>query len=148
MYIHRMHGTMRNILFVCVENACRSQMAEAWARHLGRERVRVWSAGSRPARTVDPYARLVMRERGIDLGEAAPKGFDALPETVWDAVVTMGCGEECPWIPARLHVRWEIPDPKGHPIEVFRRVRDEIERRVRELLEMFDSARAEEHPAL
>jgi arsenate reductase len=148
MYIPRMDGTMWNIVFVCVENACRSQMAEAWARHLGHGRVRAWSAGSRPAKTVDPFVRLVMRERGIDLGEAAPKGFDALPETVWDAVVTMGCGEECPWIPARLHVRWEIPDPRGRSLDVFREVRDEIERRVRELLEILESARAEEQPAL
>lgn len=139
---------MWNIVFVCVENACRSQMAEAWARHLGHGRVRAWSAGSRPAKTVDPLVRLVMRERGIDLGEAAPKGFDALPETVWDAVVTMGCGEECPWIPARLHVQWEIPDPRGRSLDVFREVRDEIERRVRELLEILESARAEEQPAL
>lgn len=148
MYIPRVYGTMWNILFVCVENACRSQMAEAWARHLGQGRVRAWSAGSHPAKTINPYVRLVMRERGIELRGAAPKGFDVLPEMVWDAVVTMGCGEECPWIPARIHVRWEIPDPKGRSIEVFRRVRDEIEHRVRELLEMLDSAQAEEQPAL
>ncbi len=131
---------MKNILFVCVENACRSQMAEAWARHLGQGHVRVWSAGSRPAKEVNPYARLVMHERGIELTEASPKGFEALPEVTWDIVVTMGCGDECPWIPARRRVQWDIPDPKGQSLEVFRRIRDEIERRTRELLEMLDSA--------
>jgi protein-tyrosine-phosphatase len=130
---------VKNILFVCVENACRSQMAEAWARHLGRGRVRAWSAGSRPAREVNPQARRVMRERGIELAEATPKGFDALPDLTWDVVVTMGCGDACPRIPARRHVAWDIPDPSGQPPEVFRRVRDEIERRVRELLHALDS---------
>jgi len=115
-------------------------MAEAWARHLGRRRVRAWSAGSRPSGEVNPLARQVMRERGIDLTEAVSKGFEALPEVTWDVVVTMGCGDRCPWLPARARVNWDIPDPKGQPIEVFRRVRDEIERRVRELLEALDSA--------
>ncbi len=131
---------MKHIVFVCVENSCRSQMAEAWARHLGRGRVRAWSAGSRPSGEVNPLARQVMRERGIDLTEAVSKGFEALPEVTWDVVVTMGCGDQCPWLPARARVQWDIPDPKGQPIEVFRRVRDEIERRVRELLEALDSA--------
>lgn len=131
---------MKHIVFVCVENSCRSQMAEAWARHLGRGRVRAWSAGSRPSGEVNPLARQVMRERGIDLTEAVSKGFEALPEVTWDVVVTMGCGDQCPWLPARARVNWDIPDPKGQPIEVFRRVRDEIERRVRELLEALDSA--------
>lgn len=115
-------------------------MAEAWARHLGRGRVRAWSAGSRPSGEVNPLARQVMRERGIDLTEAVSKGFEALPEVTWDVVVTMGCGDQCPWLPARARVQWDIPDPKGQPIEVFRQVRDEIERRVRELLEALDSA--------
>lgn len=115
-------------------------MAEAWARHLGRGRVRAWSAGSRPSGEVNPLARQVMRERGIDLAEAVSKGFEALPEVTWDVVVTLGCGDRCPWLPARAHVQWDLPDPKGQPIEVFRRVRDEIECRVRELLEALDSA--------
>ena len=131
---------MKNVLFVCVENACRSPMAEAWARHLGQGRVRAWSAGSRPSSEVNPHARLVMRERGIELAEAMPKGFEALPDLTWDVVVTMGCGDECPWIPARRRVQWDIPDPKGRSLEIFRQVRDQIERCVRELLETLDSA--------
>jgi protein-tyrosine-phosphatase len=130
---------MKTILFACVENACRSPMAEAWARYLGGERVSAWSAGSHPSAEVNPQARLVMRERGIELADATPKRFEALPELTWDVVVTMGCGDECPWIPARRHVAWGIPDPKGQSLEVFRQVRGEIERRVRELLKTLDS---------
>lgn len=130
---------MKNILFVCVENACRSQMAEAWARSLGGERVRAYSAGSRPGEDVHPLAREVMRERGLDLSGHAPKGLQDLPDVLWDVVVTMGCGDECPAVPARVRLSWDIPDPKGQSIEAFRRVRDEIERRVRELVDSLNT---------
>lgn len=92
---------MKNVLFVCIENACRSQMAEAWARHLGRGRLNAFSAGSRPAGRVNPRAIEVMKERGLDLNGQQSKGFDALPALTWDYVITMGCGDECPFVPAR-----------------------------------------------
>jgi len=126
---------MKNILFVCVENACRSQMAEGWACYLGRGRVNAFSAGSRPSGKVDERAISVMNERGVDLSAHTSKGFDALPDLTWDYVITMGCGDECPFVPARARMDWEILDPKGKSIDIFRSVRDEIERRVKELLD-------------
>jgi protein-tyrosine-phosphatase len=125
---------MKNILFVCIENSCRSQMAEGWARHLGRDQVNIFSAGSRPSGQINEGAAAVMSERGIELANQASKGFDALPDLSWDYLITMGCGDQCPFLPARTRIDWDIPDPKGRPIEFFREVRDEIERRVRELL--------------
>lgn len=129
---------MKNILFVCIENSCRSQMAEGWARHLGRERVKAFSAGSRPSGKVNEGAIAVMKERGIDLSGQASKGFDGLPELAWDYVITMGCGDACPFVPARARMDWDIPDPKDKPIEFFRLVRDEIERRVAQLLDQLE----------
>jgi len=126
---------MKNILFVCIENSCRSQMAEGWAHHLGRGRVNAFSAGSRPSGKVNEGAITVMKERGIELSDQASKGFDALPDLTWDYVITMGGGDECPFVPARTRIDWDIPDPKGKPIEFFRHVRDEIERRVKQLLD-------------
>jgi protein-tyrosine-phosphatase len=126
---------MKNILFVCVENSCRSQMAEGWARHLGHGRGNVFSAGSRPSGKVNDDAITVMRERGIDLSAQTSKGFDALPDLTWDYVITMGCGDECPFVPALVRLDWDLSDPKGKPLEFFREVRDEIEHRVRQLLD-------------
>jgi protein-tyrosine-phosphatase len=126
---------MKNILFVCIENSCRSQMAEGWAGQLGRGRVNAFSAGSRPSGTVNEGAITVMKERGVDLSGHTSKGFDALPDLTWDYVITMGCGDECPFVPARARMDWDIPDPKDQPIEFFRTVRDEIERRVMHLLD-------------
>lgn len=122
------------LLFVCVENSCRSQMAEGFARALGAGRVEAWSAGSRPSGTVNPRAVTFMKERGIDLGTQASKGLDALPSVAWDAVVTMGCGDSCPHLPARARVDWDLPDPKELPDEEFRKVRDRIEALVRDLV--------------
>lgn len=125
---------MQRVLFVCVENACRSQMAEGFARHYGGGRWQVFSAGSRPAAAVDPQAIAVMRERGIALGTPRPKGLAELPDVEYDVVVTMGCGEACPAVRAKRHEAWTIPDPKGMPLEGYRQVRDTIERHVRDLL--------------
>jgi protein-tyrosine-phosphatase len=124
-----------HLLFVCVENSCRSQMAEGFARTLGAGRIAAWSAGSRPSGTVNPRALAFMRERGIDLGTQASKGLDALPDVSWDAVVTMGCGDACPHLPARARIDWDLPDPKALPDEEFRKVRDRIEALVRALVE-------------
>ena len=123
-----------NLLFVCVENSCRSQMAEGFARALGKGRVAAWSAGSRPSGTVNPRAIAFMSERGIDLAPHASKGLDDLPAVTWDAVVTMGCGDACPHLPARSRLDWDLPDPKTLGDDEFRGLRDRIEALVRELV--------------
>ncbi len=123
-----------SVLFVCVENSCRSQMAEGFARRLGGQRIVVHSAGSRPSGRVHPRAIQFMAERGIDLGPQHSKGLDALPSATWDYVVTMGCGDACPHVPARHRLDWDLPDPKHLDDEGFRAVRDRIEAMVRELI--------------
>jgi protein-tyrosine-phosphatase len=129
---------MKRVLFVCIENACRSQMAEAFARRLGAGRVDACSAGSRPAGSVNPRAVACMAERGYDLNEQVSKPLSAFEGQTFDAVVTMGCGDACPWLPATRRVDWDLPDPKALPDNGFRAVRDEIERRVQRLLAEWD----------
>jgi len=126
--------TMLRLLFVCVENSNRSQMAEAFARHLGGAGVEACSAGSRPSGTINPRAIAFMRERGIDLTMQHSKSLDAVAGAPFDAVVTMGCGDACPWLPAVRREDWALPDPKLLDDAGFRRVRDEIEQRVGALL--------------
>lgn len=126
--------TMKRVLFVCVENSCRSQMAEGFARLHGAGKVESHSAGSKPSGRVNATAVAVMREKGVDLLEQSSKGLDALPAGRWDAVVTMGCGDACPSLPAERRLDWALPDPKRMPLDEFRKVRDDIETRVRELL--------------
>jgi protein-tyrosine-phosphatase len=126
----------KRILFVCVENACRSQMAEAFARQYGGERVEAYSAGSSPRGRIDPTTVAVMQEKGLDVRSQTSKGLHALPTVAWDAVVGMGCGEEaCAAIPATRHVNWQIPNPAGRSLEVYRQVRDLIEGSVKTLLD-------------
>lgn len=120
---------MIRVLFVCVQNAGRSQMAEAFAHHYGAGWIEVASVGSRPARAVHPIVVEVMRERGFSLNGARPKGFAQVPAAV-DVIVTMGCGDACPALPGARRIDWEIPDPKGQPPARVREIRDEIERRV------------------
>ena len=122
------------LLFVCVENSCRSQMAEGFARMLGQGRVAAYSAGSRPSRHVNPRAVEFMREKGIDLTVQFSKGLDDLPPVKWDYVVTMGCGDACPTLPASHRTDWDLPDPKHLDDAGFRAVRDRIERQVGELI--------------
>lgn len=122
------------LLFVCVENANRSQMAEAFARSHGGDRVEAHSAGSRPSGTVNPRAIAFLRERGIELSGQSSKSLDAYADTPFDAVITMGCGDNCPWIAAPRREDWALPDPKHLSDEAFRAVRDDIERRVLALL--------------
>lgn len=122
------------LLFVCVENSNRSQMAEAFARLLGGERVEAWSAGSRPSGRVNPKAIESMRECGYDLAVHRSKSLDALPPGPFDAVVTMGCGDACPQVAARRRLDWQIPDPRDMDPVAFRAVRDRIESEVRALL--------------
>jgi protein-tyrosine-phosphatase len=109
-------------------------MAEAFARIHGGAGVEAFSAGSRPSGVVNDRAILSMREVGYDLSTHASKGLDTLPPGSFDAVVTMGCGDACPWVPALRREDWDIPDPKHLPMDEFARVRDEIERRVKALL--------------
>ncbi|MFC1678765.1 arsenate reductase ArsC [Elusimicrobiota bacterium] len=123
------------VLFVCVENSCRSQMAEGFARALGEGAVDAHSAGSRPSGRVNETAMELMSEKGIDMGSHGSKGLDALPVGRWDCVVTMGCGDACPRLSARERRDWDLPDPKALPLDEFRKVRDEIEARVGKLVE-------------
>ncbi|MBI2363256.1 MAG: arsenate reductase ArsC [Elusimicrobia bacterium] len=123
------------LLFVCVENSCRSQMAEGFARHFGGERVEAFSAGSRPSGKVNPTAVAVLREHGIDISKQASKAIADLPATGWDYVVTMGCGDACPFVPAKARLDWQIPDPKNLPLDGFRKVADLVAAEVRRLLE-------------
>jgi protein-tyrosine-phosphatase len=131
-----MGETIPLLLFVCVENSGRSQMAEGFARALGNGRVQAFSAGSKPSGHVHPTAVRLMAEKGVDLGPQRSKGLDDLPPGIqWDYVVTMGCGDACPHLPARHRLDWDLPDPKSMDDEAFRHVRDQIEERVRRLIE-------------
>jgi len=109
------------IVFICIENARRSQMAEGFAEALGQGKLEVYSAGSRPSLEIDPLVIAVMKEKGIDLSGRQPKGLNDLPPVEMDYLVTMGCEETCPAVPARKIIEWQIPDPKGKPIDEIRR---------------------------
>lgn len=122
------------VLFVCLENACRSQMAEAFANMLGAEGVEAYSAGLEPGETVDGRAVEVMCELGYDLARHASKSVDDLPDIEFDYVITMGCGEESPVVKARMQIDWDVPDPSGMGLKDFRQVRDAIRERVERLL--------------
>jgi arsenate reductase (thioredoxin) len=127
-------ATVRRIVFVCVENSCRSQIAEAFGRLLAGPNVAIYSAGSRPSGQVNPKAIASMREIGYDLATHASKSLDDLPNVEFDAAITMGCGDECPRLQASAREDWGIPDPKHLEPDEFRQVRDLIEVKVRELL--------------
>jgi arsenate reductase len=122
------------ILFVCVENANRSQMAEAFARMHGGEQVEVYSAGSRPSGVVNPRAIEFMKEVGYDLTSHGSKSLDEFNGQEIDVAVTMGCGDACPLVLAKRREEWQIPDPKEMPPEQYRVVRSLIESKVKELL--------------
>lgn len=123
------------VMFACVGNSARSQMAEGFARALGGDRVEAMSGGSSPKGYVLPEAAQVMRERGVDISAARSKAIDEDFVRRADLVVTMGCGEDaCPAFIGKKMVDWELPDPDGKDLDAFREVRDEVERRVRDLL--------------
>ena len=122
------------LLFVCIENSNRSQMAEAFARIHGGRGVEAWSAGSKPSGRINPKAIASMRERGYDLAAHTSKSLDEIPPGEFDAVVTMGCGDACPHVPAKHRYDWQIPDPRDMDPDAFRGVRDLIESQVRALL--------------
>jgi protein-tyrosine-phosphatase len=125
---------MKRVIFVCVENSNRSQMAEAFARIHGAGRVEAYSAGSRPSGRINPRAIEAMNEVGYDLSTHTSKGLDEFNGREFDVAVTMGCGDECPLLRAGQRLDWDIPDPREMPPERFREVRALIETRVRELL--------------
>ncbi|MGE0431533.1 MAG: arsenate reductase ArsC [Planctomycetota bacterium] len=127
----------RRVVFVCVENSNRSQMAEAFARMQsadGQVEVEAFSAGSRPSGRVNPKAIEAMKELGYDLSAHGSKSLKDVAGEPFDVAVTMGCGDECPWIAATEREDWQIPDPRDMPMEQFREVRDLIGRKVAELL--------------
>ncbi len=123
------------VLFMCVHNAGRSQMALGFFRHLAGDRALAWSGGSEPGSQVNPAAVEAMRERGIDISGEYPKPWTDEVVRAADVVVSMGCGDACPVYPGKRYVTWELDDPAGKDVAGVRPVRDEIERRVRQLLE-------------
>ena len=122
------------VLFLCVHNAGRSQMAAGLLRHLSGGAIAVFSGGSEPASEINPVAVRAMEEVGIDITSEFPKLWTNEVVGAVDVVVSMGCGDACPVLPGKRYVDWELEDPAGKPIEVVRRVRDEIERRVKDLV--------------
>ncbi|HMC53614.1 MAG TPA: arsenate reductase ArsC [Gemmatimonadaceae bacterium] len=122
------------ILFVCVENSNRSQMAEAFARMHGGPDVEAVSAGSRPSGRINPRAIAAMKARGYDLTTHRSRSLQEIPAGEYDWVVTMGCGDACPWVPAKHRADWAIPDPRDMNDADFANVRDDIERQVQGLL--------------
>ena len=125
----------KKLLFVCIENSNRSQMSQAFAKMLGGEDVEAYSAGSKPSGTVNPKAIAAMKDLGYDLSEHDSKSLDEVKQFApFDAVVTMGCGDACPWMPAKRFIDWQIPDPKNMEPRDFNEVRDLIKRKVAELI--------------
>ncbi|MFG1625488.1 arsenate reductase ArsC [Kribbella sp. NPDC049227] len=123
-----------SVLFVCVHNAGRSQMAAGWLRQLAGDSVEVRSAGSEPKDQINPVAVEAMREVGIDITGAVPQKLEYETAQSSDVIVTMGCGDACPVFPGKRYEDWELTDPAGQPIDVVRRVRDEIRGRVEKLV--------------
>ena len=124
----------KRLLFVCVENSNRSQMAEAFARIHGNGKFEAFSAGSRPSGKVNPRAIAAMAQRGYDLTTHKSKSLEQIPVGPYEWVITMGCGDACPWIPAAHRDDWPLPDPRDMTDHELAKVRDEIERRVLELI--------------
>jgi len=122
------------VLFLCIHNAGRSQMALGWFEHLARGRAAAFSGGSEPANAVNPVAVAAMAEVGIDIANRTPRRWADSDLAAADVVVTMGCGDTCPYIPGKRYEDWKLEDPAGQGIEAVRPIRDEIERRVRELV--------------
>ena len=125
---------MKKVLFVCVENSCRSQIAEGFAKDFGKGFIEPYSAGSKPSGVVNSAAIEVMKEAGIDISKSPSKGFGDLPVQRFDYVITLGCGDTCPFFPADKHIDWNIEDPKGKDMDFFRKTRDNIGRQVKSLI--------------
>lgn len=125
---------MIKILFVCIENSNRSQMAQAFAKIHGDAKVEAFSAGSNPSGKINPKAIEAMAEMGYNLQDHSSKSLDEIPQIQWDYLIGMGCGDKCPFVPTKNRMEWDIPDPKNMDKEQFRKVRDLIELKVKELL--------------
>ena len=125
---------MKGVLFLCIHNSGRSQMAAGFMRHLGAGRVTVFSAGSEPANTINPSAVAVMKEVGIDIASAQPQLWTMEMLDAVDVVVTMGCGDACPFLPGKKYVDWPLEDPAGQGVVNVRPIRDEIKKLVEDLL--------------
>lgn len=125
----------KRVLFVCIENSNRSQMSQAFAKIYGGENIETFSAGSKPSGIVNPKAMAAMKELGYDLSKHDSKSLDEVKQFApFDAVVTMGCGDACPWMPAKKFIDWQIPDPKHMEPAQFNEVRDMISEKVKELI--------------
>ena len=125
----------KKILFVCIENSNRSQMAQAFTNMFGKERFEGYSAGSAPSGKINPKAVTAMKELGYDLTTHHSKSLEEVSKSApFDAVVTMGCGDACPWMPAKKFIDWDIPDPRNMDEESFRKVRDGIGEKVKSLI--------------
>ncbi len=124
----------KNILFVCIENSNRSQMAQAMAKIHGKDRINAYSAGSRPSGTINPKAIAAMKEMGYDLTGHESKSLDEIPKVEYEYAITMGCGDACPFVNAKNREDWNIPDPRDMEEAEFRKVRDLIESKVKDLL--------------
>jgi arsenate reductase len=129
------------VLFVCLHNAGRSQMSEALFTRAAAGAHEARSAGTTPAEHVHPEVVEVMRELGVDLADRTPRRLSRDMAEWADVVVTMGCGDECPYVPGRRYLDWDLPDPKGRPLEAVRATREDIERRVTELARELDAER-------
>jgi protein-tyrosine-phosphatase len=125
---------MKRLLFVCIENSNRSQMAQAFANIYGRGEIEAYSAGSKPSGIINPKAISAMKELGYDLSTHESKSLNDIPEGEYEYVVTMGCGDACPWVPARHREDWNIPDPRNMEPDEFRNVRDMVGEKVREIV--------------
>ena len=122
------------VLFLCVHNAGRSQMAAGWLRHLAGDRIRVFSGGSAPADSINPSAVAAMSERGIDIADQHPQPWTDETVGAADVIVSMGCGDACPVLPGKRYLDWELEDPAGQGVDAVRPIRDDIEQRVRGLM--------------
>jgi arsenate reductase (thioredoxin) len=126
---------MPTVLFLCVHNAGRSQMALGWFNHVAGDAARAYSGGSEPANEINPVAVQAMAEVGIDMTQESPKAWTGEMLQAADVVITMGCGDACPVIPGKRYEDWPIDDPSGQPLDVVRRIRDDIGQRVRTLVD-------------
>jgi protein-tyrosine-phosphatase len=129
---------MKKVAFVCTHNSCRSQMAEGWAKHLGKGLIEVYSAGTENYPNIKPLAVKVMKESGIDISDQRPKLIGEIPQEL-DVLITMGCGVACPFIPCQHREDWALTDPSGGPIEEYRKTREIIRQNVIDLLKKIES---------
>ncbi len=126
--------TQKTLLFICTENAGRSQMAEGFAKFHGADKLTAYSAGTKPATQINPVVVEAMKEKNIDLGQTRPKELSKFINLKIDYAITMGCGDTCPFIPGAKMINWALADPKGQPLEKIRPIRDEIEQKVLTLI--------------